>query len=75
MKVYVGVDVWIHDLLPSALAGGYFQAPAALPPGKEPLYPLDRMLVGPESQPGRPREEKILDSTGTHTPTSRSSSP
>jgi hypothetical protein len=28
-------------------------APTALPPGKEPCYPLDRRLGGPESRSGR----------------------
>jgi hypothetical protein len=39
--------------------------PAALPPGKEPRYPLDRRLGGPQSRSGRCGEEKILDPTGT----------
>jgi hypothetical protein len=34
------------------------QAPAALPPGKEPRYPLDRRLSGPQSRSGRGGEEK-----------------
>jgi len=33
-------------------------APAALPPGKEPSYTLDRKLGGPRSQPGRGGGEK-----------------
>jgi hypothetical protein len=36
-----------------------FTAPAALPPGKEPLvHPLDRRLGRPQSQSGRGGEEK-----------------
>jgi hypothetical protein len=38
--------------------GGQFHAPAALPPGKEPRYPLDRRLGGPQSRSGRGGEEK-----------------
>jgi hypothetical protein len=38
-----------------------------LPLGKEPQYPLDRRLGGPQSQSGRCGEEKILDPTGTRT--------
>jgi hypothetical protein len=33
-------------------------APAALPPGKEPLVSLDRKLGGPQSRSGRGGEEK-----------------
>jgi hypothetical protein len=32
---------------------GQLHAPAALPPGKEPRYPLDRTLGGPQSRSGR----------------------
>jgi hypothetical protein len=39
--------------------------PAASPPGKEPRYPLDRRLGGPQSRSGRHVEEKIVDPTGT----------
>jgi hypothetical protein len=38
--------------------GGQLNAPAALPPGKTPLYPLDRRLSGPKSRSGRGGEEK-----------------
>jgi hypothetical protein len=44
------------------------------PQGKNPQYPLDR-LGGPKNRLGRREEEKILDPTGTRTPTSLSSSP
>jgi hypothetical protein len=55
---------------------GQLHAPAALPPGgKRPRYSLDRGLGGPQSRSGRRGEEKILDPTGTRTPTPRSSSP
>jgi hypothetical protein len=43
--------------------------------GKNPRYSLDRRLGGPQSQSGRRGEEKILDPTGTRTPTFRSSGP
>jgi hypothetical protein len=39
------------------------------PRGKSPRYPLDRKLGVPQSLSGRRGEEKILDSTGTRTPT------
>jgi hypothetical protein len=37
---------------------GQLHAPAALLPGKEPLYPLDRRLGGTQSRSGRSGEEK-----------------
>jgi len=37
---------------------GELHAPAALPPGKDPLYPLDTRLCGPQSWSGRGGEEK-----------------
>jgi hypothetical protein len=48
---------------------GQVDAPAALPPGKEPWYPLDRRLGGPQSRSGQRGEEQILDPTGTRIPT------
>jgi hypothetical protein len=38
-------------------------------------YPLDRRLGGPQSWSGRYAEMKILEPTGTRTPTLLSSSP
>jgi hypothetical protein len=38
---------------------GQLHAPAALPPGKNPWYPFDRRLGGPQSRSGRGGEEKI----------------
>jgi hypothetical protein len=76
MKACGGVDVQIHIFLNSALAGGELSAsrPGRFTPGgKSPRYPLDRKLDGPQSRSGRRREEKILDPTGTRTPTPRSS--
>jgi hypothetical protein len=37
---------------------GQLHAPAALPPAKEPLVPLDMRLGGPQSRSGRGDEEK-----------------
>jgi hypothetical protein len=37
---------------------GQLHAPAALPPGKDPRYQLDRRLGGPQSRSGRGGEEK-----------------
>jgi hypothetical protein len=36
---------------------GQLHAPAALPPGKSPRYPLDRRMGGPQSRSGRRRRE------------------
>jgi hypothetical protein len=41
---------------------GQRHALAALPPGKEPRYPLDRSLGGPQSRSGRRGEEKNSNS-------------
>jgi hypothetical protein len=49
---------------------GQLDAPAALPPGKSPPYPLYRRLGGPQSRSGQHGEVKILYPTGTRTPTS-----
>jgi hypothetical protein len=48
---------------------GQLHIPAALPPGKELPYPLNKRLGGPQSRYGRHWEEKILDLTGTRIPT------
>jgi hypothetical protein len=40
------------------MASGQLHAPAALPQGKSPWYPLDRRLGGPQSRSGRGGEEK-----------------
>jgi len=37
---------------------GHLYSPTALPPGKEPWYPLDRRLGGPQSQSGHGGKEK-----------------
>jgi hypothetical protein len=49
---------WVVSLTPQPL----------YPRGKSPRYPLDRRLGGPQSQSGKFEEEKILDPTGTRTP-------
>jgi hypothetical protein len=43
---------------------GQLHAPAALPPGKEPRYPLDRRPGGPHNRSGRCGEEKNLSLPG-----------
>jgi hypothetical protein len=40
---------------------GQLHAPAALPQGKSPWYPLDRKLGGPQSWSGHNGEEKNSD--------------
>jgi hypothetical protein len=45
------------------------------PRGKSPRYPVDRRLGGPQSRSERLGEKKILDPTGTRTPTSPPFSP
>jgi hypothetical protein len=39
---------------------GQLHAPAALPPGKSPWYPLDRRLGGPQSRSGRGVGQNLL---------------
>jgi hypothetical protein len=53
-----------------------FTVSAPLPPGKEPRsHWMRERLRGPQSRSGRYGKEKILDLTGTRTPTPRSLSP
>jgi len=40
------------------------QAPAVLPPGKEPPVPIGRMLAGAQNRSGRGGEEKNTQSPG-----------
>jgi hypothetical protein len=78
MKAHGGVDLQIHIVLTTAVAGGEWSAsrPACLTPGERaPRYRLNRRLDEPQSRSGRHGEEKILDPTGTRTSTPRSSSP
>jgi hypothetical protein len=71
MKTYEGVlDLgtswrWVVSFTPRPL---YLR-------GKNPPYPFDRRLGGPQSRSGRYGEVKILGLTGTRTPTPPSSSP
>jgi hypothetical protein len=77
MKVHGGGDVQSQIFLTSALVGGVISfTPRPLYPRRKSLrYPLDMRLGGPQSRSGRRAEEKILDPTGTRTPTPRPSSP
>jgi hypothetical protein len=43
--------------------------------GKSPLYPLDRILNGPQCRSGRRGQEKIIDPTGTRNSIPWTSSP
>jgi hypothetical protein len=52
---------------------GKLHAPAALPPGKDPRYPLDRRPGGPQSRSGRGGKEKNSQQLSGTEP--RSSSP
>jgi hypothetical protein len=76
MKTYGGVDVQIHIYLTSALVGGEWSASR---PGRFTLGERDPIVhfiggwVG--NGDGLDDVEKILDSTGTQTPTPWSSSP
>jgi hypothetical protein len=40
------------------MVSGQLHVPAALPPGKNSWYPLDRKLGGPQNRSGRGGEEK-----------------
>jgi hypothetical protein len=48
---------------------GQLHAPAALPLGKSPRYPLYRRLGGPQSRSGQHGEVKFFYPTGTRNPT------
>jgi hypothetical protein len=63
MKIYVGVDEWIHAFFTSALVGGEWSAsrPCRFTlRGKSRMYPIDRRLGGPYSRSGRYAEVKNL---------------
>jgi hypothetical protein len=51
MKVYGVVDVQIHVFLTSALTGGEWSASCTsrITSGKEPQYPLDKSMSGPQN--------------------------
>jgi hypothetical protein len=76
MKAYGGVDVLIHIFLTSALAGGEWSAsrPGRFSGGER--APSTHWIGGwVDPRAGLDDVEKILDPTGTRTPTPRSSSP
>jgi hypothetical protein len=61
MKMYGGVEEYIHAFLTSTRGGCEWSASShgRLIPGKEPLsYLLDRMLGGPQSWPEHYEEKK-----------------
>jgi hypothetical protein len=71
VKAYGGMDVQIHIFLISVLLGGEWSASR---PGRfTPSTHWIRVWVGPRA--GLNYVEKILDPTGTRTPTPRSSIP
>jgi hypothetical protein len=77
MKTYGGVDVNIHVFLTSALFGSEWPASRRgrfTPRGNRHGYPLNRRLGGPQNRSRWRGKEKILDHTGTRTPTPRPSS-
>jgi len=64
VKIYWGVEVWVHAFLTSVLDGGEWSAsnPSHFTPkGKNPWYPLDR-LSGPQNQPRHNGKEKKFPS-------------
>jgi hypothetical protein len=71
MKAYGEVKVWLHASLTSATDGGEWSAsrPCRLHPRKEPRYPLDRRLGGPQSRyECGGGEKKIPAPAGNQTP-------
>jgi hypothetical protein len=67
------IDPHFLDLGTTSLSG-QLHVSAALPPGKLSWYWLDRRLDGPQNRSGHCGEKKILDPTGSRTPTPLSSS-
>jgi hypothetical protein len=75
MKAYGGVSVWIHLFLTLALVGCLWSAsrPDRFAPGERVIGTLwTGRWVDPRAG-GQHGEVKILDHTGTRTPTPRSS--
>jgi hypothetical protein len=66
MKTYMGVAVYIHIFLTSALVGGEWSAsrPCRFTPGKELRYTFYRRLGGPQSRSGRYGEVKNFTLSG-----------
>jgi hypothetical protein len=62
MKAYRGAEVQLHSSLTSVLDGGKWSTshPGWFTPRKEPQYPLNMKLGGPQSWSGHYREEKNL---------------
>jgi hypothetical protein len=62
MKMYGGVDVYIHILLTSTIAGGELSAscPSHLHPGKSSWYPLDRRMGEHQNRSGYMERRKIM---------------
>jgi hypothetical protein len=73
MKPYRGADVQMHIFLTSVLVRSDWSVSRHGSFIREDT--LDITLGGPQSQFGRRKEEKVLDPTGTRTPTPLSSSP
>ena len=75
MKVYGGVDVWIHIFLTSALAGGEWSASRPCRFTHEERDPGTHWIGGCVDPRARlDHLEKIVDPIVTRTPTPRSSS-
>jgi hypothetical protein len=75
MKEYGGMDPRFLGLGTIWGLAVYFMPLPLYPLGKSPRYSLDRRLDGPQCLSGRYGKVKILDRTGTKTPTPRSFSP
>jgi hypothetical protein len=72
VNVYGGsgcIDPYFLDLGISRRWAVSYTPQPLYPRGKKPWYPLQRRLGGPQSRYGQHGEEKILDPTGTWTPT------
>ena len=58
LKVKLSLSIPCSSTQFSVGGGGQLRALALLPPGKEPWYPLNRRLGGPQSWSGSYREQK-----------------
>jgi hypothetical protein len=70
MKMYKGVEVYIHIFLTLALVGGEWSPSPRLghlPFGKEPHYTLDKRISGAQNQSGWFGEENTLVIAGNET--------
>ena len=71
-EAHVAVDLQIHSFLTVVLdrMNDHLQGPDALPPGTQPLVPINRMLAEPQKLSGRFKEEKnSLPLSGVELPT------